>query len=144
MSVTLADVRSELNQIVDPNTGASLGAGIKDAQIQVKEGRVAVQVILGYPAASQIQAIGDLVRARLGAIGVADAAQEVERLGTPVAVGPDGDVRMTFHYSHTCAFDRDRLATVLTAVEGTITFESLWAPEVDDDQLETAASFSGE
>jgi hypothetical protein len=76
-------------------------------------------------------------------IGVADAAGEVERLGTPVAVGPEGDVRMTFHYSHTCAFDRDRLATVLTAVEGTITFESLWAPEVDDDQLETAASFSG-
>lgn len=76
-------------------------------------------------------------------IGVADAAREVERLGTPIAVGPEGDVRMTFHYSHTCAFDRDRLATVLTAVEGTITFESLWAPEVDDDQLETAASFAG-
>ena len=54
-------------------------------------------------------------------IGVADAAREVERLGTPIAVGPEGDVRMTFHYSHTCAFDRDRLATVLTAVEGTIT-----------------------
>ena len=76
-------------------------------------------------------------------IGVADAAREVERLGTPIAVGPEADVRMTFHYSHTCPFDRDRLATVLTAVEGTITFESLWAPEVDDDQLETAASFSG-
>ena len=88
MSVTLADVRSELNQIVDPNTGASLGAGIKDAQIQVKEGRVAVQVILGYPAASQFQAIGDLVRARLAAIGAADAAVEVSSRVIAHAVQP--------------------------------------------------------
>lgn len=76
-------------------------------------------------------------------IVVADAAREVERLGTPIAVGPDADVGMTFYYGHTCTFDRDRLATVLTAVEGTITFENLWAPNVDGDQLETAATFSG-
>ncbi|MCA9617228.1 MAG: hypothetical protein H6722_23780 [Sandaracinus sp.] len=76
-------------------------------------------------------------------IAVADAAREVGRLGTPVEVGPEGDVRMTFHYNHTCGFDRDRSATVLTAVEGTITFDALWAPEVDGDQLESSASFSG-
>lgn len=74
-------------------------------------------------------------------VAVSDAAREVERLGSPVPVGPDADVRMTFHYNHTCGFDRDRLATVLTAVEGTITFERLWAPEVDGGQLETAATF---
>ncbi len=88
MSVTLADVRSELNQIVDPNTGASLGAGIKDAQIQVDGGRVAVQVLLGYPAASQFQSIGDLVRARLAAIGAPDAAVEVSSRIIAHAVQP--------------------------------------------------------
>ena len=88
MSVTLADVRSELNQIVDPNTGASLGAGIKDAQIQVKDGQVSVQIVLGYPAASQLQAIGDLVRARLAAIGAAAAVVEVSSRVIAHAVQP--------------------------------------------------------
>ena len=88
MSLTLADVRSELNQIVDPNTGASLGAGIKDAQIQVDGGRVAVQVVLGYPAASQFQSIGDLVQARLAAIGAPDAAVDVSSRIIAHAVQP--------------------------------------------------------
>ena len=88
MSLTLADVRSELNQIVDPNTGASLGAGIKDAQIQVDGGRVAVQVVLGYPAASQFQSLGALVRARLAAIGAPDAAVDVSSRIIAHAVQP--------------------------------------------------------
>ncbi len=90
----------------------------------------------------RVQRGGDFIVFSDGlSIAVADATREVARLGTPVAVGPEADVRLTFHYNHTCPFDRDRLATVLTAVDGAITFESLWAPEVDRSQLESAASF---
>ena len=103
MSVTLADVRSELNQIVDPNTGASLGAGIKDAQIQVKDGQVSVQIVLGYPAASQLQAIGDLVRARLAAIGAAAAVVEVSSRVIAHAVQPGVQLVAGRHCGTRCA-----------------------------------------
>ena len=46
MSVTLAAVRVVLNTIIDPNTGASMGAAVKDPQIRIDGGRVLLQIVL--------------------------------------------------------------------------------------------------
>ena len=72
MSVTLADVRAVLENILDPNTGRSIGAVVKDSQIQLVGEYVSVQVVLGYPAASQLDGIRAQIYAALKAGGAAN------------------------------------------------------------------------
>ena len=72
MSVTLADVRAVLENIPDPNTGRSIGAVVKDSQIQLVGEYVSVQVVLGYPAASQLDGIRAQIYAALKARGAAN------------------------------------------------------------------------
>lgn len=71
MSVTLADVRAVLEGLIDPNTGRSIASIVKDSQIQVAGVRVSVQVVLGYPARTQVQAIQARIQAALSAAGIA-------------------------------------------------------------------------
>ena len=70
MSVTLAEVREVLERMIDPNTGRSLGAGLKDSQIQLVGEYVSVKVELGYPAASQLGGVRGQIYAALKARGV--------------------------------------------------------------------------
>ena len=70
MSVTLAAVRVVLNTIIDPNTGASMGAAVKDPQIRIDGGRVLLQIVLGYPASSQVAALTALVTDAMHAAGI--------------------------------------------------------------------------
>jgi hypothetical protein len=72
---------------------------------------------------------------------VDDAAGVYEgRLGQPmpVTVDPSGGVSMSLVLGETCPFDEARVPVAYVAVSGTITFSSIYAPEVDDDALTTA------
>lgn len=73
MSVALVDVRKVLEQVIDPVTGVSLSSAVKDSQIQIENGRVSVQVVLGYPAASRLEALRGALIAALKGAGVAEA-----------------------------------------------------------------------
>ncbi len=57
MSITADSVRDVLSRIIDPNTGKDLVAGRSVKNIQVDGDRVSLDVELGYPANSQIDAI---------------------------------------------------------------------------------------
>lgn len=71
MSLTLADVRTVLNGLIDENTGRSIGSIVKDSQIQVAGVRVSVQVVLGYPARNQLDAWRNRIQAALVDAGAA-------------------------------------------------------------------------
>jgi ATP-binding protein involved in chromosome partitioning len=68
MSVSEADVKSALSQIVDPNTGKDLVAGRSARNIRVDGADISVDIELGYPAKSQIDAIRREVIAMLRAL----------------------------------------------------------------------------
>jgi ATP-binding protein involved in chromosome partitioning len=68
MSLTDADVRAALSQIVDPNTGKDLVAGKSARNIRVDGSDISVDVELGYPAKSQIDPIRREVIAKLRAL----------------------------------------------------------------------------
>ncbi len=73
MSVALLDVRAVLEQVLDPVTGVSLSSAVKDSQIQISEGRVSIQVVLGYPAASRLEAMRQALLEALKVAGMPQA-----------------------------------------------------------------------
>ena len=77
-------------------------------------------------------------------IVVLDATAERERLGTPITLtaADDAPVSMAFYLNDSCPSDRDDVPVFLQAVEGTITFDNIYAPEVDDDRS-IAGHFEG-
>ncbi|MCI1007467.1 iron-sulfur cluster carrier protein ApbC [Herbaspirillum sp. C7C8] len=66
MSITVEEIKAALLQVIDPNTGKDLIRGKEARNIRVEGGRVLLDVELGYPAASQIAAIRQLVEEALG------------------------------------------------------------------------------
>ena len=76
-------------------------------------------------------------------IVVADSSKEQARLGTPIALtsADDAPVHMSFYLNDTCPPARYDTPVFLNAVEGTIVFEAIYAPEVDDTQREIRGSF---
>jgi hypothetical protein len=76
---------------------------------------------------------------------VLDAEMEAGRLGTPIAVSeePESPVTMSFYLNDRCPPDRSELPVYLQAIEGTITFEQIYAPELDEEQRATAGTFEG-
>lgn len=79
---------------------------------------------------------------------VEDAA-EVRRayLGVDIPVGADvGDtprVDVTLFLNESCPPDRDKTPVTLSAVRGTIRFTSIYAPQVDKDDVRIAAELTG-
>ncbi len=65
MSLTVEAVQTALKDVVDPNTGKDLIAGRAAKNIRVDGGDVAVDIELGYPAKSQIDALRKAAIARL-------------------------------------------------------------------------------
>ncbi len=68
-------------------------------------------------------------------------------LGTPITVGTDQPVEMTLYLSQSCPAGLPRgdyftLPVFLSARSGTITFDSIYAPDVAPDALEIAAHFT--
>lgn len=73
MSVALVDVRAVLELVRDPVTSVSLSSAVKDSQIQISEGRVSIQVVLGYPAASRLETMRQALLEALKAAGMPQA-----------------------------------------------------------------------
>jgi len=78
-------------------------------------------------------------------IVVLDASMETERLGTPIAIteDPEAPVAMSLYLNDSCPVDEDTLPVFLQATEGTITFDEIYAPEVDEGQRQSAGTFTG-
>ncbi len=66
MSITVEEVKAALLQVIDPNTGRDLIRGKEARNIRVDGGRVLLDVELGYPAASQLEPIRQMVEQALG------------------------------------------------------------------------------
>lgn len=66
MSITVEEIKAALLQVIDPNTGRDLIRGKEARNIRIEGGRVLLDVELGYPAASQIAPIRQLVEEALG------------------------------------------------------------------------------
>jgi ATP-binding protein involved in chromosome partitioning len=78
MTLTVQDVSSALEAIVDPNTGQDLATSKSARNIRVEGGDIAVDVELGYPARSQIDPIRRRVIAALRELpGVANVSINV-------------------------------------------------------------------
>ena len=72
MSVTLADVKTVLESLIDPVTGLVLSAVVKESQIQLAGSRLSMQVVLGYPARAQSDALKSAIKEALTAKGFVD------------------------------------------------------------------------
>ncbi|MES2741369.1 MAG: iron-sulfur cluster carrier protein ApbC [Pseudomonadota bacterium] len=78
MSVTVEQVRAALATVIDPNTGKDLLASKTVKHLTVEGGKVSLEIELGYPAKSQLAAIGASVEAALGRLdGVAQVDAKV-------------------------------------------------------------------
>ncbi len=88
MSVTLADVRKTLVSLIDPNTGVSISSVVKDFQIQVSGTRVVLDVVLGYPANSQFQALTTLIREAFSGSGMPEVTVNISSRIVAHAVQP--------------------------------------------------------
>lgn len=80
MSIDRALVDAALANVADPNTGRSFAAAKNLKNIAVDGATVSVEVVLGYPAKRQFEAIGRLIGDALRAVpGVADARVQVSQ-----------------------------------------------------------------
>ncbi|MEX0914532.1 MAG: P-loop NTPase, partial [Wenzhouxiangellaceae bacterium] len=71
-------LKSELRQLEDPNTGAPLGDALR--AVAVSGGNVAVDIRLGYPATGWYDELERMVRARIeGFDGVQQVTVEIDR-----------------------------------------------------------------
>jgi ATP-binding protein involved in chromosome partitioning len=57
MSLTNQQIKAALHGVTDSLTGAKIGDFVKDRDIRIENGRVAVSIELGYPARTQQQAL---------------------------------------------------------------------------------------
>jgi ATP-binding protein involved in chromosome partitioning len=72
MSITADDVKAALSAVIDPNTHKDFVSGKTVKNIQVNGGDVALDIELGYPANSQVEAIRSMVAGAVRALpGVA-------------------------------------------------------------------------
>ncbi len=88
MSVTLADVRAVLESLIDPVTGLSVNALVKDNQLQLAGSRLSVQVVLGYPARAQTAPLRERLKEALKAAGIPDPEVDVSYKVIAHAVQP--------------------------------------------------------
>jgi ATP-binding protein involved in chromosome partitioning len=79
VTITEAQVQDRLKQIIDPTTGKDYVSSKEIKKIQVSEANdVAVEVVLGYPASSQLEAVRLQLEEALGSLpGVGKARVEV-------------------------------------------------------------------
>jgi ATP-binding protein involved in chromosome partitioning len=77
MSLTVDRVNEVLKSIIDPNTGKDLFTSRSARNVRVESDRVSVQVELGYPAASQIEALRGRVIDALRAAGAGNVSVDV-------------------------------------------------------------------
>ena len=66
MPIAEADVQASLHALIDPNTGRDLVSAKAVRKVQLDGSNVSVELLLGYPAKSQHEALRRLVQAQLG------------------------------------------------------------------------------
>lgn len=68
MAITEQQVQAALKEIIDPNTGKDYVAGKEARNIKIDGGNVSLDILLGYPAKTQVEPIRKQVVAKLRAI----------------------------------------------------------------------------
>ncbi len=68
MSVTEQQVQAALEALIDPNTGKSYAASKSVKRLKVEGGAVTLEIMLGYPAKSVLEATRREIEAQVGAI----------------------------------------------------------------------------
>ena len=68
MSVTVEDIKAALGTVIDTNTGKDFVASRSVKNVKVDGGDISVDIELGYPAKSQVEAIRASIRAPLQAL----------------------------------------------------------------------------
>jgi len=86
MSLSEADVRAVLAKIVDPNTGKDFVATRSVKGVQVGDGKLSLEIELGYPGKSQFEPIRHQVIEALKAAGAPGAGVTVRSKVVPHAV----------------------------------------------------------
>jgi ATP-binding protein involved in chromosome partitioning len=87
MSVTETQVLDALKELTDPNTRKDYVSSKSARNVKVEDGRVSVDILLGYPAKSQIEPIRKDVSAKLRSLpGVASVDVNVSMKIVPHAV----------------------------------------------------------
>ena len=79
MAITLEQLQAALQGVVDPNTGKDLLTSKSAKNLQIKGDDVSVDVVLGYPAKSQIEPIRAAVIAALKAAGAGNVSANVQQ-----------------------------------------------------------------
>jgi ATP-binding protein involved in chromosome partitioning len=69
MSITIDDVKSALSKVIDPNTTKDFVSSKSVRNLKVEGGEISLDIELGYPAKSQIEAIRANVLAALQPLG---------------------------------------------------------------------------
>ncbi len=69
MSITVDDVKSALSQVIDPNTSKDFVSSKSVRNLKVEGGEISLDIELGYPAKSQVDAIRANVLAALQPLG---------------------------------------------------------------------------
>jgi len=77
MTITEQQVQSALKELIDPNTKKDFVSTKSVKGIKVDEGKVSVDIVLGYPAQSQIASIRAMVEDKLKSVGAASATVNV-------------------------------------------------------------------
>jgi ATP-binding protein involved in chromosome partitioning len=74
MAITEQQVQAALKEIIDPNTGKDYVTGKEARNIKIDGGNVSLDILLGYPAKTQVEPIRKQVVAKLRAIPGVDGA----------------------------------------------------------------------
>lgn len=69
MSLTIQQIRTALSEVVDAPTGMALDASLKDRDIRIGAAGVEVDIVLGFPAATRIDALGHAAEKALEGAG---------------------------------------------------------------------------
>jgi ATP-binding protein involved in chromosome partitioning len=77
MTITLEQANDALKRVIDPNTGKDLVSSRSARNVRVEGGDVSVDVVLGYPAASQIEGIRRAVIDALRGAGAGNVSANV-------------------------------------------------------------------
>ncbi|MEW6687984.1 MAG: iron-sulfur cluster carrier protein ApbC [Pseudomonadota bacterium] len=86
MPLSEADVRAALGKLVDPNTGKDFVASRALKSLKIADGRIALEIELGYPGKSQFEPIRHQVIEALQAAGAPGASVTVRSKVVPHAV----------------------------------------------------------
>src|SRR3954467_6766256 len=68
MAITEEQIQSALKELTDPNTGKDYVTGKEARNIKIDGGNVSLDILLGYPAKTQIEPIRKQVTAKLKSI----------------------------------------------------------------------------